>query len=332
MKDEPGRRPGGRPCRRLHISGPAFILHPSSFIRPAPSYTQAVQAEGFLKVAGAQVEARIDALLPSPKARPSELHEAMRYSCLAPGKRLRPALCIAAADAVGPPPPAVLDAASAVEMVHVFSLIHDDLPAIDNDSLRRGIPTAHVRFGEAIAILAGDALFALAFEVLAKMKAPAEHVARSIGILASASGSSGLVGGETVDVLSEGQPFDEHTVEYIHTRKTGALISASCEIGAVLSGGTDTQVQALKNYGQEVGLAFQIADDLLNELSTAEALGKAAGSDRARSKATYPALHGISESREAARQAIDRAFEHIENLDNPDTLVALARYAIERVH
>lgn len=291
-----------------------------------------MQAEGFLKVTGAQIEARLEALLPSIKTRPSELHEAMRYSCLAPGKRLRPALCLACADAVGQSGPHVVDAACAVEMVHVFSLIHDDLPAIDNDNLRRGLPTAHVRFGEAIAILAGDALFAFAFEVVSKLRAPSDQVARAIAILATASGSAGLVGGETVDVLCEGKPFDEGIVDYIHSHKTGALISAACEIGGLLGGGTDAQVQSLKNYGKEVGLAFQIADDLLNELSTAEALGKATGSDRARSKATYPALHGITESREAGRQAIDRAFEHIENVPNPDTLVQLARYAVERVH
>ena len=298
----------------------------------APSYTQTVQAEGFLKVCGAQVEARIDALVPSARTKPAELHEAMRYSSLAPGKRLRPALCIASADAVGQSNSAVVDSACAVEMVHVFSLIHDDLPAIDNDDLRRGLPTCHMRFGEAIAILAGDALFALAFEVISKIKAPAEQVARALGILATASGSTGLVGGETVDVLSEGQPFDESTVEYIHTRKTGALISGACEIGALLGGGSDHQITSVRNYGKEVGLAFQIADDLLNELSTTEALGKSTGSDRARSKATYPALHGITESREAMRSAIDRAFDHLDGVPNPDTLVQLARYAIERVH
>ena len=291
-----------------------------------------MKAEGFLKLSGAQVEARLETLLPSVKAKPSELHEAMRYSCLAPGKRLRPALCLAAAEAVGENAVSVLDAACSLEMVHVFSLIHDDLPAIDNDNLRRGLPTCHMRFGEAIAILAGDALFALAFETLSKLNEPADRVARSIGILALASGSSGLVGGETVDVLSEGKPFDESTVEYIHSRKTGALVSASCEIGGLLGGGDDEQVFSLREFGKEVGLAFQIADDLLNELSTAEALGKAAGSDRARSKATYPALHGITESREAAREAIDRAFEHLDNIPRGDTLVQLARYAIERVH
>ena len=291
-----------------------------------------MQAEGFLKLTSAQVEARLEALLPTVRTKPTELHEAMRYSAMAPGKRLRPALCVASAEAVGENAPLVLDAACALEMVHVFSLIHDDLPAIDDDELRRGLPTCHMRFGEAIAILAGDALFALAFEVVSKLKAPADRVVRAISILSSASGSSGLVGGETVDVLSEGKPFDESTVEYIHSRKTGALVSASCEIGGLLGGGTDEQITALKEFGKEVGLAFQIADDLLNELSTADALGKAAGTDRARSKATYPALHGITESREAARQAIDRAFEHIDNIPNADTLVQLARYAIERVH
>jgi geranylgeranyl diphosphate synthase type II len=256
----------------------------------------------------------------------------MRYSCLAPGKRLRPALCIASAEAVGQNSSAVLDAACALEMVHVFSLIHDDLPAIDNDDLRRGRPTCHVRFGQAIAILAGDALFALAFQALSKTKAPAGQIVAAIASLSIASGSSGLVGGETVDVLSEGHPIEQEKLEYIHSHKTGALMSASTEVGAIFGGGSPEEVAALKEFGKEVGLAFQIADDLLNELSTAEALGKAAGSDRARNKATYPALHGITESREAARQAVDRAFEHLDLIPKPDTLASLARYAVERLH
>lgn len=291
-----------------------------------------MQAEGFLKVCSAQVEARLEALLPSVRTTPTELHEAMRYSCLAPGKRLRPALCLASAEAVGVAGPAALDAAAALEMAHVFSLIHDDLPAIDNDDMRRGRPTCHVQFGEAIAILAGDALFALAFEVLSKMDAPADRIARSLSSLASSCGSGGLVGGETVDVLSEGKPVEHEILHYIHSHKTGALMSASCEIGALLGGGTPEEVAALREYGKEVGLAFQIADDLLNELSTAEALGKAAGSDRARAKATYPALHGITASREAASAAVDRAFEQLDGIENPSTLVNLARYAVERVH
>jgi geranylgeranyl diphosphate synthase type II len=309
---------------------------PSSQIRvpssSGPVDFEPVQAESFLKVCAAQVEARLEAILPSPNTMPTQLHEAMRYSSLAPGKRIRPALCIACAEAVGSINQAVIDAACAVEMVHAFSLIHDDLPAIDNDDLRRGRPTCHVRFGEAIAILAGDALFAFAFEVISKMSAPPEVVVHALTTLATASGSGGLVGGETLDVISEGKPVDQNTLEYIHSHKTGALMSASCEIGALVAGASSDQAESLKKFGHEVGFAFQIADDLLNELSTAEALGKAAGSDRARSKATYPALHGITESRSAAAEAIDRAFEHLDLIPNPDTLVSLARYSMERVH
>ncbi|MEA2554383.1 MAG: geranylgeranyl diphosphate synthase, type, partial [Fimbriimonadaceae bacterium] len=259
-------------------------------------------------------------------------HDAMRYSCLAPGKRIRPALCIACAESVGEATPPVLDAACAIEMVHAFSLIHDDLPAIDNDDMRRGRPACHVQFGEGIAILAGDALFALAFEVLSKTPAPPEQVVRAMAALATASGSNGLVGGETVDVLSEGKPVDEGTLQYIHSHKTGSLMSAACEIGGLFGGGTREQVEALRAFGQEVGFAFQIADDLLNELSTAEALGKATGSDRAREKATYPSVHGISASREAASDAVHRAFEYLDTLDNPDQLYAIARYTLERMH
>lgn len=256
----------------------------------------------------------------------------MRYSCLAPGKRIRPALCIAAAQAVGGPEETVLDAACGVEMVHAFSLIHDDLPAIDNDNLRRGRPTCHIQFGEAIAILAGDALFALAFETLSKSPAPPERVVAALKCLATASGSNGLVGGETVDIQSEGTPIEPSTLEYIHSRKTGALMSAACEIGGLIGGGSPEEVANLKLYGQEVGLAFQIADDLLNELSTTEALGKATGTDRAREKATYPAMHGITASREAARDAVERAFQALDSIVDPELLIGLARYATERLH
>lgn len=315
-----------------------MISFPRSAIRdprseiPSPVSCKPVSADGFLKVCAAQVEARLGVLLPSPKATPAILHEAMRYSALAPGKRLRPALVIASAEAVGGASPAALDAACAVEVVHAFSLIHDDLPAIDDDNLRRGRPTCHVQFGEAIAILAGDSLFALAFEILSGVSAPADRVVRAVRSLATSSGSNGLVGGETVDVLSEGKPYDQATLEYIHSHKTGSLMAAACEIGGLIGGGTDEQVEALRRYGQEVGLAFQIADDLLNELSTADALGKATGSDRAREKATYPAMHGIPASREAARDAVHRAFQELDPIPDTEQLSSLARYAMERAH
>ncbi len=240
---------------------------------------------------------------------------------------------MASAKSVGAAPESVLDAACAIEMVHCFSLIHDDLPAIDNDDLRRGVPTLHVKYGEALAILAGDALFALAFQSLASSDHAADRVVRSLQILTVASGSDGLVGGEVVDVLSEGKAADAETLEYIHSRKTGSLIAASCEIGGVLSGGTDRQAAALKSYGEWIGLAFQIADDILNETSTPEQLGKAAGSDRERQKATYPALYGLEESRRRADAAVLMASDAlVEGGCESELLAGLATYAVERLH
>jgi geranylgeranyl diphosphate synthase type II len=290
-------------------------------------------AERFLDECAELVDGRLQELLPPVSQEPVDLHRAMRYSCLAPGKRLRPALCIASAEAVGGERIQVLDAACALEMVHCFSLIHDDLPAIDDDALRRGRPTCHVEFGEALAILAGDALFALAYQVLSQMQVPPDHdgrVLRCVQVLARAVGSDGLVGGEVMDVLSEGKPADEPTLAFIHSRKTGALIEASCTIGAMLGGGTEDEVATLGSYGSHMGLAFQIADDLLNELSTAEELGKAAGSDRARGKMTYPALFGIDAAREAASEQVELALQRLETISRSADLEGLARYAVDR--
>ncbi len=257
----------------------------------------------------------------------------MRYSCLSPGKRLRPILCLASAEALGASAESVLDAACALEMVHCFSLIHDDLPAIDNDDLRRGVPTLHVKYGEALAILAGDALFSLAFQSLAASSHPADQVVEAVLCLTKASGSGGLVGGEVVDVQSEGKAADAETLEFIHSHKTGALIAASCEIGGILGGGTRAQVDALRVYGQKIGLAFQIADDILNETSTPEQLGKAAGSDRERQKATYPSLYGVPESRRRADQAVADAVSALRDAGiESQMLEMLAAFAVERLH
>jgi geranylgeranyl diphosphate synthase, type II len=289
-----------------------------------------MSAEAIISAYRERVDARLSELLPLEDQEPTQLSAAMRYSALAPGKRLRPALCMASARAVGAAPDAALDAACALELVHCFSLIHDDLPAIDDDDLRRGMPTCHKQFGEAIALLAGDALFALAFEVLAHSRGSSDRVLRSVLTLARATGAGGLVGGEVVDVLSEGTDFTEHDVRMIHARKTGALISAACQIGGLLGGGDEEQNARLTEYGEHVGLAFQIADDLLNELSTPEQLGKAAGSDRLRRKATFPALHGVEASREAARYEVERALERLHPIAS-DELAALAWYSVDRL-
>lgn len=245
---------------------------------------------------------------------------------------MRPALAMASAKAIGSDAVSVLDAGCAIEFVHCFSLIHDDLPAIDNDDLRRGVPTCHKAFGEAVAILAGDGLFALAFDILANGSWSADQRVRAIASLTKATGSNGLVGGETLDILSEGKPISFDTLKVIHARKTGSLIAASCEIGAILGGADRDQCQRLYEYGAAVGLAFQIADDLLNETSTAEQLGKAAGSDRERGKATYPAMIGLEASREAAFEAVRYGISCIAGLTESQFLADIARYSVERLH
>lgn len=279
------------------------------------------------------IDTRLSSLLPPADRSPEKLHEAMRYACLAPGKRLRPALCMESARACGAEVSEVLDAGCAIEMVHCFSLIHDDLPALDNDELRRGRPTVHIQFGEAVAILAGDALFALAFDTLARLKADPVRILSSVRILTVATGSDGLVGGETLDILCEGMPADADTLAMIHSLKTGALISASCEIGAELAGADHQTVKNLREYGRLVGLAFQIADDVLNETATPEQLGKAAGSDRERKKMTYPALYGIEGARNSAKRAIEESLNCLEGLP-ADTkfLQELAQFSIHRLN
>jgi geranylgeranyl diphosphate synthase type II len=300
----------------------------------------------------AKVDARLNQLLPPTTNAPAELHEAMRYSALAPGKRLRPALVLLASQAVQGNEQAALDAGCALEMIHAFSLIHDDLPALDNDDLRRGLPTCHIKFGEAVALLAGDALFALAFEVLAELPLPAAQVVEILKVTAKCVGSEGLVGGETIDILSEGKPVSKETLEQIHIRKTAALIAAACEIGAltttppdggvgerqrtggavVISDQPNSSRNTLRTYGESIGLAFQIADDVLNETATAEQLGKAVGSDRERGKATYPALYGLEESRSKALTLAAEASKLTKDFPNAPTLRAIAQYSVLRMN
>lgn len=255
----------------------------------------------------------------------------MRYSALAPGKRLRPSLCLAACEAVGGDPAESLDAACALELVHTFSLIHDDLPAIDDDDLRRGRPTCHVQFGEAMAVLAGDALFALAFEALSTCHREPGRVVAAVGTVSQATGSRGLVGGETMDILAEGSGAGLDHLKEIHRRKTGALISASCVVGAVLGGADSGQVTSVRAFGDAVGLAFQIHDDVLNVVSTAEELGKAVGSDANKKKLTYPSVVGLEASRQAAQRATEAAMAHLDGFGSRGVaLRALASFAVDR--
>lgn len=285
-----------------------------------------------LKAQAGEIDEALARLLPSADSKPEELHAAMRYSCLAPGKRLRPILCGASAEALGTARSHMLDAACALEMVHCFSLIHDDLPAIDDDDLRRGLPTCHKKFGEAIAMLAGDALFSLAFETLSSVDAEPARVLRCVQILTKASGSDGLVGGEVVDVLSEGREISSEELEYIHSRKTGALMAASCEIGAILAGASTDDQERFKSYGDLLGLAFQITDDVLNEVGDPALVGKATGSDRLRKKATFTALYGLERAKSIAVETAERAISLIMGFENREVLESLARFTAERLH
>jgi geranylgeranyl diphosphate synthase, type II len=278
-----------------------------------------------------RIDERLNVLLPDPAEQPKELMDAMRYSCLSPGKRIRPILVLASSVAVGGTESDALDAACAVEMVHSFSLIHDDLPSIDNDDLRRGRPTCHVVFGEAVAILAGDALFALAFEVLANSKGSPSHCLEAVKILSQCAGVRGLVSGETIDILSEGKPVSVETLELIHQRKTGSLIAASCELGALFGGGDVSRRANLRSYGEKIGLAFQIADDVLNEIGDASKIGKSVGSDAERGKATYPQLFGLHESKQKALELAEGAIKLVRGVPNEEFLKSLARYSVERL-
>ena len=291
--------------------------------------------KGYLRERAVLVDAALDRWLPREEILPPRLHQAMRYSVFAGGKRLRPILIIAACEAVGGPPERALPAACAIEMIHTYSLIHDDLPAMDDDDFRRGHPTNHKVFGEANAILAGDALLTEAFRLLADAEAnrgvdPAVSL-RVIETIARCAGSQGMVGGQVVDMESEENPVDFATLQYIHTRKTGALILASIQAGAWLGGGNDEQVAALTRYGETAGLAFQIADDILDIIGDQRELGKDVGSDQARGKATYPALLGLSEARRRAGELRELAIAALQPLGtSAEPLRAIARYIVER--
>ncbi|WP_305042968.1 polyprenyl synthetase family protein [Geoalkalibacter sp.] len=291
--------------------------------------------KAYLSDKTALVDAALDRYLPGADTLPEKLHQAMRYSVMAGGKRLRPILILASCAAVGGREELALPAACAMEMIHTYSLIHDDLPAMDNDDFRRGRPTNHKVYGEATAILAGDALLTEAFELLADRalnpEVPAETLLRVTHLIARCAGSTGMVGGQVVDMESEGKEIDFPTLEYIHTRKTGALMLASVQSGALIGAADETAFDALTRYGSAAGLAFQIADDILNVVGDSSTLGKAAGSDAERGKATYPALIGLDASRCRARELKDLALAAIEPLGAPaEPLRAIARYIVER--
>ena len=256
-----------------------------------------------------EIDATLEELLPPESAVPEEIHRAMRYSTLAGGKRLRPALCVAAYSLYHGDHRPILPIAAALEMVHTYSLIHDDLPAMDNDDFRRGLPSCHRKFGEATAILAGDALLTLAFETVASCaQFEAGRLNQVLVRLARALGTrEGMIAGQVCDLEAEGRILDIAELEAIHRSKTGALLSTSVWIGAWLAGATADELEALLRFGQRIGLAFQIVDDVLDETQSMETLGKTAGKDRERRKATYPALLGIEQSRNLVRQLTEEA-------------------------
>jgi len=287
----------------------------------------------YMKQRMAAVDAALDRVLPPESERPESLHKAMRYSVFAGGKRLRPVLVIAGAEAVGGSAERVMPTACAMELIHTYSLVHDDLPAMDNDDFRRGVPTNHKVFGEATAILAGDALLTLAFRLVADNARTSNISALQEVVvdIADAAGHGGMVAGQVADLEAEGRQVGAETVDYIHAHKTGALIRASLRVGAMLCGGGAEQVRALSVAGASLGLAFQIVDDILDVVASSEELGKTAGKDQIQQKATYPAIHGIDASRARAAFLIRDAEEALRVLGPPaEPIRALGRFILER--
>jgi geranylgeranyl diphosphate synthase type II len=279
----------------------------------------------------AAIDAALDRYSQFDDGCPPELAEAIRYALLAPGKRLRPRLVLFAAEACGGTIDVALPAACAVEMIHSYSLVHDDLPAMDDDDLRRGRPTCHKVFGEAVAILVGDALLARAFEVLANDVQPADRAARCCAALAHAAGATALVGGQASDLAGGVTGDDVPSLESIHRRKTGALITASLELGGIVAGASREQLVALKSFGERLGLAFQITDDLLDVAGTQSDVGKRIAKDAGRGKATYPQLLGIDESRARAAQLVDEACDAVALFgDAARPLAELAHFVRDR--
>ncbi len=270
---------------------------------------------------------------PPEESKPTTIHRAMRYSLFAGGKRIRPVLALAACDAVAEDMEGIADAACALEMIHTYSLIHDDLPALDNDDLRRGRPTCHKVFGEAMAILAGDALLTLAFEVIAKLPAcRPERRAHILAEVAAAAGTvDGMIGGQVEDLEGEGETPTPERLESIHRGKTGALLRASVRLGAIYAGASDLQYQALSIYGGHVGLAFQIVDDVLDVEQSSEQLGKTAGKDAEQGKITFPAVYGLAESREMADEQLELALAAVDPFgDRAHWLRELAMLIVRR--
>jgi geranylgeranyl diphosphate synthase type II len=283
------------------------------------------------------VDKALEALVPNAKSYPPRVFEAMRYSLFAGGKRVRPILAIASAEALGAKTSGLLPVAGTLELIHTYSLIHDDLPAMDDDDFRRGRPTCHKVYGEAMAILAGDGLLNMAFEALSdprRLRAiPPGRLVAIMREISLASGVFGMIGGQVVDMESEGKEVDFPTLEYIHTRKTGALIRASVRVGALYAKASEKRLKALTRYGEMVGLAFQIADDILDIVGTQEEIGKDVGSDLKKGKKTFPSFYGLEESRRRANEVAGHAVAALKDFDRKaDPLRELATYIVTRVN
>jgi geranylgeranyl diphosphate synthase, type II len=292
-----------------------------------------VDIKALIEQGAAQTDAALKALLPAATAVPASIHAAMRHSTFAGGKRLRPVLAYQAAQTIcGTIPAGIANLGAALEMLHTYSLIHDDLPALDNDDLRRGKPTCHVVYGEAIAILAGDALQTRAFEVLANLASPAATTVRILSLIANAVGTvEGMIGGQVLDIESEHAKPTAELVDAIHRAKTGALIRVSIVAGGLYGGANEDDLARLDLFGRKAGLAFQIVDDILDVTLDSAALGKTAGKDLNSEKATWPAVFGLDESKRHAAQLIDEAFAALAPYgEKGDGLKAVARYLVDR--
>jgi len=290
------------------------------------------QLDSFLSTKTSHVNQALDAWLPSEKAKPATLHRAMRYSLFAGGKRMRPALCLAAAEACGGGEKDAMPLACAVECIHTYSLIHDDLPCMDDDDFRRGKPTNHKVFGEGIAVLAGDALLTQAFELAVRCRGWSRYPHSQIVLeIARASGSLQLIAGQVADLEGEGQPLSLAELRYIHERKTSALLCCSVRLGGMSANCSPAQLKALTGFGFKVGLAFQIIDDILDVTQTSEQLGKTAGKDTAARKATYPSIVGLEKSRALAKSLTRQAYASLKPFGSrAGVMLALAQFLLER--
>jgi geranylgeranyl diphosphate synthase type II len=300
--------------------------------RTGARHTGSFDLNAYLEERTTAVNTALDGFLPKATTKPATIHAAMRYSLFAGGKRMRPALCLAAAEACGGKESDAMPMACAVECIHTYSLIHDDLPAMDNDDYRRGKLTNHKVYGEGVAVLAGDALLTQAFEIVVQCKGWPRYSHRDVVLeLAKASGSLQLIAGQVADLEGEGKKLSANELKYIHERKTSALLCCSVRLGGMSSNCSPAQLKALTDFGYNVGLAFQIIDDILDITQTSEKLGKTAGKDTAAQKATYPSIVGLDKSRKIAQQLTDKAFDALNVFKGKaQALEALAEFLLKR--